>query len=493
MNLLDTIKEKYDYFEIKYGFITSVINKAYEIIYHNKEDNKEEITDIIKIIRDWIIDVKSNKKIYTNKKVEFPTFPEDFSDDMKLYGYESGYKKNVNYYNKNGEPTENDDIEYITIDDNISVDSNNEYSDKYSLFFSLIDAIYNSLNSGTQDYLDNYIKEYFYKTVLNKYYTKDISDNEFSKLELGEMLKALPKTYEKLDGDAGLINYSNTIYNSELKIRFDKVFSTSLNKKELTFLVDAEISPLKEIYSLLKKAEGKEETITGINLKEKAAFLAKTKICYITPFINLKGGRKLDGSNNFNNEELRITNVEIRENKLALVAEGTAEYDKFGYWYNEDGIGVLKLGSVKQRLLDNVVGKILSNSLVSFKDVGQINVIKNPNTTYDAEEYNNLFDDRETKIIKTINTNFSNMNYFYEQKLIKITLEEEDDIKLADIIYNNCSNWKIIIAGDDKKVISEISNISKDSDFLEIYLEKEIDFDFNNLKFIKTNDFYYFN
>ena len=178
-DLLQEIEKSHKDFKSKYGFLTRVINKAYNYLYYKENINKVEVLDILNITKNWL----------------------------------------ANFVNQNIE-------------------------DKYSVFLSLIDCLYEALYKEDKTILDNYIKEYFYKTILNKYYTKNITDEEFSKLEIGELFRVFPKVYETLNGYS-LINFSKN--EDYIKIKFSSVEPVVNNKKRLKFYINDIDSSIKNL------------------------------------------------------------------------------------------------------------------------------------------------------------------------------------------------------------------------------------------------------
>ena len=333
-DLLQEIEVVCSDFRTKYGFLTRVINKAYNYLYNDETINKVEVLSILNTTKNWL----------------------------------------ANFVNQDTE-------------------------DKYSVFSSLIECLHEALDKEDKTILDNYIKEYFYKTILNKYYTKNITDEEFSKLEIGELFRAFPKVYETLNGSS-FINFSKS--EDYIKIRFISVAPVANNKKRLKFHINDVDSSIK---NLLNKINTEVNESKKQELKRKLKYEIDNKYTFITPFPNPNIKNPSSGLYNFHTEEMRVIDIEMSNGKtlngnIFLIAEGEQEYNNETI-YVEQG-SFLKVNNLKKRLMDNIVGGSLSSSLVNFRGIGKTNIIKNPNTSYDAEEFSTLFDDRDIKVAKKL-------------------------------------------------------------------------------------------
>jgi hypothetical protein len=181
---------------------------------------------------------------------------------------------------------------------------------------------------------------------------------------------------------------------------------------------------------------------------------------------------------------MRVIDIETSNGKtlngnIFLIAEGEQEYT-FGTIHVEQG-SFLKVNNLKKRLMDNIVGGSLSSSLVNFRGVGKTNIIKNPNTSYDAEEFSTLFDDRDVKVAKKFvvgNDLYEPVVYSCGDK-IKIyapwSAGDKNDmfydsnvrsIKKQKYIYDNCSKYNRVVAKLDGEVISS-------STYMNVYYEND--------------------
>lgn len=387
-DLLQEIEKTYSDFRTKYGFLTRVINKAYNYLYWDESIDKDEVSGILDITKKWL----------------------------------------VNFVKENVE-------------------------DKYSVFLSLIECLHSALYNNNKTELDDYIKEYFYKTILNKYYTKNITDEEFSKLEIGELFRAFPKVYETLNGSS-LINYSKN--ENYLKIKFISVIPVTNNKKRLKFyIIDVDSS----IKNLLNKINTEVNESKKQELKRKLKYEIDNKYTFITPFPNPNIKNPSNGLCNFHTEEMRVIDIEMSNAKMSngdiyLIAEGEQEYNFDGTLFVEQG-SFLKVNNLKKKLMDNIVGGSLSSSLVSFRGIGKTNIIKNPNTSYDAEEFSTLFDDRDVKVAKKLVLKGS--IYFFGDK-IKIADIDNLEYNLEhylEYIFNNYKEWTVVAKQNENIVFYE--------------------------------------
>lgn len=382
-DLLQEIEKTYSDFRTKYGFLTRVINKAYNYLYWDESIDKDEVSGILDITKKWL----------------------------------------VNFVKENVE-------------------------DKYSVFLSLIECLHSALYNNNKTELDDYIKEYFYKTILNKYYTKNITDEEFSKLEIGELFRAFPKVYETLNGSS-LINYSKN--ENYLKIKFISVIPVTSNKKRLKFyIIDVDSS----IKNLLNKINTEVNESKKQELKRKLKYEIDNKYTFITPFPNPNIKNPSNGLCNFHTEEMRVIDIEMSNDDIYLIAEGEQEYNFDGTLFVEQG-SFLKVNNLKKKLMDNIVGGSLSSSLVSFRGIGKTNIIRNPNTSYDAEEFSTLFDDRDVKVAKKLVLKGS--IYFFGDK-IKIADIDNLEYNLEhylEYIFNNYKEWTVVAKQNENIVFYE--------------------------------------
>lgn len=382
-DLLQEIEKTYSDFRTKYGFLTRVINKAYNYLYWDESIDKDEVSGILDITKKWL----------------------------------------VNFVKENVE-------------------------DKYSVFLSLIECLHSALYNNNKTELDDYIKEYFYKTILNKYYTKNITDEEFSKLEIGELFRAFPKVYETLNGSS-LINYSKN--ENYLKIKFISVIPVTNNKKRLKFyIIDVDSS----IKNLLNKINTEVNESKKQELKRKLKYEIDNKYTFITPFPNPNIKNPSNGLCNFHTEEMRVIDIEMSNDDIYLIAEGEQEYNFDGTLFVEQG-SFLKVNNLKKKLMDNIVGGSLSSSLVSFRGIGKTNIIRNPNTSYDAEEFSTLFDDRDVKVAKKLVLKGS--IYFFGDK-IKIADIDNLEYNLEhylEYIFNNYKEWTVVAKQNENIVFYE--------------------------------------
>ena len=374
-DLLQEIEKSHKDFKSKYGFLTRVINKAYNYLYYKESINKVEVLDILSITKNWL----------------------------------------ANFVNQDAE-------------------------DKYSVFLSLIDCLCSALYKEDKTILDNYIKEYFYKTILNKYYTKNITDEEFSKLEIGELFRVFPKVYETLNGYS-LINFSKN--EDYIKIKFSSVEPVVNNKKRLKFYINDIDSSIKNLLNKINAEinEGKKQ-----ELKRKLKYEIDNKYTFITPFPNPNVKNSSKGLHNFRTEEMRVIDIEMLNDDIYLTAEGEQEYS-IGTIFVGQG-SFLKVNNLKKKLMDNIVGGSLSSNLVTFRGIGKTNIVKNPNTSYDAEEFSTLFDDRDVKVAKKVVLKGSNI-YSYGDK---IKIANVDNLEYA---FNNYKEWTVIAKQNENVIFYE--------------------------------------
>ena len=422
-DLLQEIEVVCSDFRTKYGFLTRVINKAYNYLYNDETINKVEVLSILNTTKNWL----------------------------------------ANFVNQDTE-------------------------DKYSVFSSLIECLHEALDKEDKTILDNYIKEYFYKTILNKYYTKNITDEEFSKLEIGELFRAFPKVYETLNGSS-FINFSKS--EDYIKIRFISVAPVANNKKRLKFHINDVDSSIK---NLLNKINTEVNESKKQELKRKLKYEIDNKYTFITPFPNPNIKNPSSGLYNFHTEEMRVIDIEMSNGKtlngnIFLIAEGEQEYNNETI-YVEQG-SFLKVNNLKKRLMDNIVGGSLSSSLVNFRGIGKTNIIKNPNTSYDAEEFSTLFDDRDIKVAKKLVIG----NDFYEPVVyscgdkIKIyapwSAGDKNDsfydsnvkrIEKQKYIFNNYKNYKRVVAKLNGEIISSSTYMRVEYENDPVTIDKNLPF-----------------
>lgn len=418
-DLLQEIEKTYSDFRTKYGFLTRVINKAYNYLYYGETIDKDEILGILDITKKWL----------------------------------------ANFVKENIE-------------------------DKYSVFLSLIECLYSALYNNDRTVLDDYIKEYFYKTILNKYYTKNITDEEFYKLEIGELFRAFPKVYETLNGSS-LINYSKN--EDYIKIRFISVTPVTNNKKRLKFHISNVDSSIKD---LLDKINTEVNESKKQELKRKLKYEIDNKYTFITPFPNPNIQNPSSGLCNFHTEEMRVIDIEMSNSDIYLIAEGEQEYNFDGAIFVERG-SFLKVNNLKKKLMDNIVGGSLSSNLVNFRGIGKTNIIKNPNTSYDAEEFSTLFDDRDVKVAKKIMIG----NDFYEPVVyscgdkIKIYApwsagdknnsfydSNVKQIEKQKYIYDNYKKYKRVVAKLNGEIISSSTYMNVSYEDYPVTIDKNLTF-----------------
>lgn len=110
---------------------------------------------------------------------------------------------------------------YVLFQNGFIVDTYNEYENPIGNCFDAISALYTdflqtSANSGNNSYIniETFLKNYFYKTLLEKYRTNLINDDE-TKIRTYDLnpqnkFSPIPYIYEKLNGRGGLINTTST-------------------------------------------------------------------------------------------------------------------------------------------------------------------------------------------------------------------------------------------------------------------------------------------
>lgn len=375
------------------------------------------------------------------------------SDFRTKYGFLTRVINKTYNYLYYGEDIEKDEVLSIlnTTKNWLANFVNQDTEDKYSVFSSLIECLCNALDKEDKTILDNYIKDYFYKTILNKYYTKNITDEEFSKLEIGELFRAFPKVYETLNGSS-LINFSKN--EDYIKIKFISVAPVANNKKRLKFHINDVDNYIK---NLLNKINTEVNESKKQELKRKLKYEIDNKYTFITPFPNPNIQNPSSGLYNFHTEEMRVIDIEMSNGNIFLIAEGEQEYNN-GIIYVEKG-SFLKVNNLKKRLMDNIVGGSLSSSLVNFRGVGKTNIIKNPNTSYDAEEFSTLFDDRDVKVAKKFVLKGSNI-YSYGDKIKIVDIndsefEKEERKKIKEYIFNNYKEWTVVAKQNENVIFYE--------------------------------------
>lgn len=360
---------------------------------------------------------------------------------------------------------------------------NQDTEDKYSVFSSLINCLCNALDKEDKTILDNYIKEYFYKTILNKYYTKNITDEEFSKLEIGELFRAFPKVYETLNGSS-LINFSKN--EDYIKIKFISVAPIANNKKRLKFHINDIDSSIK---NLLNKINTEVNESKKQELKRKLKYEIDNKYTFITPFPNPNIKNHSSGLYNFHTEEMRVIDIEMSNGNIFLIAEGEQKYNIGTIYVEQDSF--LKVNNLKKRLMDNIVGGSLSSGLVNFRGIGKTNIVKNPNTSYDAEEFSTLFDDRDVKISKkfVVGSSYYEPSVYYRGDKIKIyapwsTGDKNDmfydsnirSIEKQKYIFNNYRNYKRVVAKLDGEIISSSTYMNVYYENVPVTIDKNLSF-----------------
>lgn len=486
--------------------------KAYLCLKNKGETplTEEQYKKCFENIKKYIFELSSNKKYlfsteapkeiedkkeYTWKKFEEfivnyyenKNMPKDFPVDMQKHGYENGYKTRVYVYDfydnskqlasqakankdrfcKNYSKDVNDlYIIYYSLEDGIVVDYMNEYEGPYSRLYNLCSLFLKAFTEKDSKIVDSYLYDFFYETILEKYRTRGINDSIMDKYELGEIFRAVPKTYEKLNSFGGKLNLNKTMdYSTTPFIIFngirsneDKTTSFFIKKSNIpeylkgiiTISEGTLLEDYKKTLASMSNAQknstypfGYMEIIDGesnhvnydiidesgkkirygertykqyydneINYlenykSEQIINFINSKICFVKPVITEKLDSAAPSSEKSYlakiNKELKVINASYNFDKeeLELVVdldtytESSPEYIKLS-WATKSGY--LITGRLQQKLIDNNVSNINSSNLVNFYMVKEVGNIKNPNTRYDAIEYNSLMDDRDVNI-----------------------------------------------------------------------------------------------
>lgn len=164
------------------------------------------------------------------EKKEFEDY-QNFKDEILKMSSDSSL---LNFYTTDrlNNDEEANTTYYITFafENGFTVDSNNEYEQDGGFLLELFQQVYKSIETN-ENVLEEYLKKYFYKILVEKYRTKNIIDKETnlktSDLSATNNYFVFPKVYETLAGKGGKIGNANIIDydyndNSYIKLPFEK-------------------------------------------------------------------------------------------------------------------------------------------------------------------------------------------------------------------------------------------------------------------------------
>ena len=283
------------------------------------------------------------------------------------------------------------------------IDDNYEYSGKYAKFYEICDIFYKAFKNEDFKIIDEYFKEYFYDTILDRYRTKKLEDNKLNVYQLGEVFKAINKTYERLNGKAGSINKTSTIQCSSVPTGLKKEepiiikFNKAAKDDFVYFEVDENNMPL----SAYSYGRGSTAVNTISENNEQSTIRMDNNpiaIKFIRPVFDKterKNSAPIDYSYNEQyttlQQEFKVKDIKKIEDKFRIYIDRNEDVKI----YNS---GYLIADKLKQTLKDNIVSNILSSELTTAKNMPPEIKIASCNTKYEVDEFNSIFDDRSVSV-----------------------------------------------------------------------------------------------
>ena len=283
------------------------------------------------------------------------------------------------------------------------IDDNYEYSGKYAKFYEICDIFYKAFKNEDLKIINEYFKEYFYSTILDRYRTKKLEDNKLNVYQLGEVFKAINKTYERLNGKAGTINKTSTIQCGSVPTGLKKEepiiikFNKAAKDDFVYFEVDENNMPL----SAYSYGRGSTAVNTISENNEQSTIRMDNNpiaIKFIRPVFDKterKSSAPIDSSYNEQytilQQEFKVKDIKKIEDKFRIYIDRSEDVKV----YNS---GYLIADKLKQTLKDNIVSNILSSELTTAKNMPPEIKIASCNTKYEVDEFNSIFDDRSISV-----------------------------------------------------------------------------------------------
>lgn len=138
----------------------------------------------------------------------------------------------------------------------------------YKLAKMIVDTFESFFSGEFYNYYEEYFKLYFYKTLTEKYRTKEIEDSIYKYVDLSSSMETIPYIYSHMDGKSGTKQYFKTFENStELGLNCNKnvmipFFKSEFEKGVLSFYIN--VNDLPDAFNGVKNYSNIDEYLISI-------------------------------------------------------------------------------------------------------------------------------------------------------------------------------------------------------------------------------------